>query len=402
MLMMVSAKGKHSRTSVALLLLFLSGATVLTWAQEEDAPPHSFLRQTIDDGNKIHEGDHDSKPKPKPKPKPDEGFSLEEGCNCEGGIFEKKGYFQKCQGGLKFGGFKKEEESSTTTDISSIKTIDEEARIIASGLHKHMSKGDYFLNVKDFVPSQDDIEQFEGMEVDGTSTEFGGFFGIGWGCKVKFMKKGNTLGETAECGAKGMKGMGLKSMTDYKDERVVAVNEFVQSMGALVGDHDFYVDDKPKPDDSFWIIKGINCDGAVIDKKGGGAKCEGGAKFKIKNKSELTDELAHALYNHMHEGYLPSVEDLMPSDDVLQLIQQKEKDLLISDASLQDLDDGGCEVEFGGFTKLDWGCKVSQSKGQKKAVAVCGMKVIKAKGVKPQDYDDYTANIPKSYTTAVY
>jgi len=380
--MISNGKGSTSRniisSTVTLLLLLLLNSTTHCTAQDT-----AYLRQTTTTKDSTPPGDDD-----RDKPKPDGAFCVGSGVKCNGGAFKKKGYFLKCEGGLKLSGFQKDAGEVLYVDVEN---VEQQSRIIANGLRDHMMNGEYSLKVDDFMPSEDIIEQIDTM-VDGETVEFGGFGGVGWGCKAKFSKKKNFVFETAECGVKGIKGMGMKSMVDHdgivEEESVGArvVDDLLESVSTLVDEYNFYDDedddgdhDKPKPDVVFCVEKGMKCMGAGIANKGGGVKCEGGAKYNMEGKS--VDDLANSLHDHMNEGYLLQAEDLIPSDHVLKNIQQIETGLL---ASRHDAD-GGCEVEFGGFGKFEWGCKVISKKKGKSVTAECGMKGLKGKGVKPTD-----------------
>merc|ERR1712038_1555170 len=122
--------------------------------------------------------------------------------------------------------------------------------------------------------------------------------------------------------------MGMKSMVDIpsdirndveKNSEEQLVNDILLDMNMDVNmfHNELYdeVDDKPKPDVEFGLVEGMKCYGGVFDNKGGGVKCEGGAKFNMKKNDSIHVymKLAQHLYDHMNEGYLLRINELMPS-----------------------------------------------------------------------------------------
>lgn len=365
-----------SHSSKAITLLFFS-ATFLIGAQEEEYTTAlaGFLRNTKDS---LHNSgnSHDAatsvvlneEQQVEDKPKPDEEIKSKVGMKCGGGLFENKGYFVNCTGGITFGGFHVEPRNQRIEDVR------DDFSIVASSLYDHMKSNDYILKVGDFMPSPEDIEKIEKKEV----VEVGGFDTLGWGCRMKSGHKEGKLVKKIVCGMTGMKGMGMNSTVDIdhyirnvdgenSDEQLVD-DILLDVNDMLVDRYEFYdlEDNKPKPNAEFGLVKGVECSLAAIDNKGDGLKCEGGFRYNMTKNDGVYMKLAQGLYDHMNEGYLLGMNELMPSDDVLPQVFEKEHG-------------------FGGYSAFKWGCKLTTSDDS--FVAECGMKAIKEEGVIPKDMD---------------
>jgi len=443
---------KVSKT--ALVSLLLSGTTVSTFAEQQKADQQQvFLRSNIKEDAIVYADadDADGKKKKDDKPKPDAGFRLGKGVKCGGVSFTGKGRGVKCAGGVKFGAAKKKKSSSSTT--SSLGEYMDDVKI---SLHEHyISDGNnYLLTKNDFLPSDavrqdidslEDIDLQDGMEDDleGGSVGFGGFGGVQWGCKVKFFVDRGAVTKLSECGFKAMKGMGMKDMTEYEEhqdenENASVADDFLEEVNELTDHYVVWGSDgkkhggrgdkkKPKPDAGFCFESGVKCGGAQFNGKGGGVKCVGGSKFGMarKKKHTLTDEnedyddqwdgntytvdsIAQGMRDHMHEGYLLDVESFTPSDDAIEEMQNAENEM---QSALKDCEDengvNGCgkskTVEFGGFGSVKWGCKVKFGfkDGKVFKVGACGMKAMKASGLKPNKEDSNYLQQEMEVTTIV-
>jgi hypothetical protein len=82
----------------------------------------------------------------------------------------------------------------------------------------------------------------------------------------------------------------------------------------------------------------------------------------------------------------PGNDSAAVTTSMLQQLQAMEEDISSCDEQL------GCEkeVEFGGFFKLEWGCKVkfSKSDGKMQKTTECGMKNYMGAGLKPKEMED--------------
>ena len=130
--------------------------------------------------------------------------------------------------------------------------------------------------------------------------------------------------------------------------------------------------------------KGFKCNGGG-DWSGWEESCEGGMKMEFAatiKPQELVWNLVDEIHSHMQDNFVPDMAILMPSDTVMEDIVGLD---VIGDEELQ----AGMSktVEFGGISKLEWGCKVNYGwkSGKLFKTAECGFKAGHGEGKKPED-----------------
>jgi hypothetical protein len=146
--------------------------------------------------------------------------------------------------------------------------------------------------------------------------------------------------------------------------------------------------DRKKMKGTFSVEKGIKCTGEFEKGKGMCQKCEGGLlkEFTVGvSGEEIADDIASELFEQVH--------GMMPKDSFMPLDEDIEAMMAFDDMEM--LEDGGGDfsksVEFGGFVKAEWGCKVTfgKEKGKFSKKLDCGLKGVSGmgKGPKEEDYD---------------
>eukprot|EP00549_Striatella_unipunctata_P026266 CAMPEP_0118720472 /NCGR_PEP_ID=MMETSP0800-20121206/30127_1 /TAXON_ID=210618 ORGANISM="Striatella unipunctata, Strain CCMP2910" /NCGR_SAMPLE_ID=MMETSP0800 /ASSEMBLY_ACC=CAM_ASM_000638 /LENGTH=173 /DNA_ID=CAMNT_0006628111 /DNA_START=145 /DNA_END=666 /DNA_ORIENTATION=+ len=148
--------------------------------------------------------------------------------------------------------------------------------------------------------------------------------------------------------------------------------------------------DDDKPDFFGGYEKAIKCGGAGEKSENAFKKCQGGEKMGFASTTppdEMVKQMAQGMETHMYEGYLPTMEHFMPSQDDMVQLESLDK-------VHQELLKEGEEkvVEFGGYSKLQWGCKVTYGKKDDKyyKMSECGIKSEEAEGKPDEDADDDT------------
>lgn len=133
----------------------------------------------------------------------------------------------------------------------------------------------------------------------------------------------------------------------------------------------------------FSVEKGMKCEGG-FNMRGKGKKCEGGMKseFHIGHDSakDIAEEVSSALFEQVHNMF-PEKHNLLPSDDAMEAMMAFDNPELI-----QDVEEGMSKtIEFGGFVKAGWGCKVTYEKigGKFSKKAECGFSGFAGEGLKP-------------------
>jgi hypothetical protein len=139
---------------------------------------------------------------------------------------------------------------------------------------------------------------------------------------------------------------------------------------------------------TFSVEKGIKCQGEFEIGKGMCQKCEGGLKKEFAigvSGEEIADDMASELFEQVH--------DMMPKGSFMPLDEDIEAMMAFDDMEV--FEDGGDDfsksVEFGGFVKAGWSCKVTfgKEKGKFSKKMDCGLKGFggMGKGPKEEDYD---------------
>jgi len=296
-------------------------------------------------------------------------YRLEKGIRCKGGVVKDEKSGKMCLGRQKFAG----EVKTTATEL---------LESVAYGLHEHLHEG-YLPTKNDFKPSQDEMQQIMEMEDEMSSieegeekaVEFGGFVKLFWGCNATISRESK---ETA-CGIKAFQGAGKKAYDSVID---VDGNDYLR-----IPDNSFYDDifdlDKKKGG-VYRLEKGIRCSGGGVKGEKSGKKCEGGQKFgscAMTKPHDLVESVADGLHEHMQEGYLPRMEGFMPTEGEMEQIMEIELEISSTEKGRKKV------VEFGGFTKMFWGCKVTFKKKRGKVLkgVGCGLKSFQGAGVKEDD-----------------
>lgn len=137
----------------------------------------------------------------------------------------------------------------------------------------------------------------------------------------------------------------------------------------------------------FEFEKGVKCTGGFQEGKGEMKVYSGGMKGSFRGeeaKAEaIAGDVAHELREILPEVVVPQVEDLLPSDDVLEAMSYFD-----DEAVLDDFEDGFEETyEFGGFVRAQWGCKMTVTKKDGKILkeTECGFGGRHGKGKRGDD-----------------
>lgn len=149
--------------------------------------------------------------------------------------------------------------------------------------------------------------------------------------------------------------------------------------------------------------KGYKCHGgsAAGSQSEFGNKCEGGMKMEFEMSSKPMDMISNVVgqvHTELTENFIPNVEFLMPSDDVLDdwimmtaaaAASSEEEEGYVQEQ--EEFDEGkSMTIEFGGTAKMEWGCKVTHSykQGKLSKSAECGFKGSSKSGKKDPEQDE--------------
>jgi len=299
-------------------------------------------------------------------------FCLEKGIRCRGRGVKDEKFGKMCLGGQKFGGGAKTNAKELVESV-------------AYGLHEHLNEG--YLPIKeDFKPSEKEMQQIMEMEDELSSieegkekaVEFGGFVKVFWGCNATVSRESKEV----TCRVKAFQGTGRKNYESVID---VGAEDYLS-----IPDDSFYDDilgrDK-KEGSVFRLEKGIRCSGGGVKGEKFGKKCEGGQRFgacAMTKPHDLVESVADGLHEHMQEGYLPSMKGFMPTEEEMEQIMETESELSSDEKGRKKV------VEFGGFTKLYWGCKATfgKKRGKVSKRVGCGLKAFQGARKKDSDDDD--------------
>mmetsp|Transcript_15981 Transcript_15981/g.44208 ORF Transcript_15981/g.44208 Transcript_15981/m.44208 type:complete len:210 (-) Transcript_15981:257-886(-) len=192
--------GFASGTTISGKNLRMSEEEMETYAKEmqqkrayeqkmQDAQEKASAAKPVEDCDDCDDGDDDDFTKG--------SFTSEQGMKCEGG-FDEKRFGRKCEGGVKM-------EFEAETDAADVieKLIGEfYPQMEATWIPSKESM------LSAFEPQQLMAEKWEdGME---QTVEVGGLAKVEWGCKVTFKMEDGKFSQKAECGGKGMEGIGVK------------------------------------------------------------------------------------------------------------------------------------------------------------------------------------------------
>jgi hypothetical protein len=129
---------------------------------------------------------------------------------------------------------------------------------------------------------------------------------------------------------------------------------------------------------AFSVEKGVKCHGGG-DMSEMRKDCEGGMKMEFSATCKPMDmiyEIAEGIHDHLQHNFIPDVEDLYPSDDVMQEMMAQE--MMAIALAGEDEEGVGMSktIEFGGMAQMEWGCKVKYEykKGKFTKTADCGFK----------------------------
>lgn len=139
---------------------------------------------------------------------------------------------------------------------------------------------------------------------------------------------------------------------------------------------------------TFSVEKGMKCQGGFKDNHGG-KNCQGSMKseFTVGFRAEdVAKELASQLWDAAND-FLPDREAFYPDDETMQgLLEFDNQD------DLELLEEGHSKtIEFGGFIKAGYGCKVTYGRegGKFTKKTECGFKGFSGGGMKPGDEELY-------------
>jgi len=146
-----------------------------------------------------------------------------------------------------------------------------------------------------------------------------------------------------------------------------------------------------KPEDGlgkegfYSVEKGVKCEGG-FKAEGAGKKCEGGMKseFGMKKADEIVNEIATVLSEQLQD-FMPSKEGLIPMDGEMEAMK-----MFDDIETLEDVEDGFSKtVEFGGFVKASWGCKITYEKkgGKFSKKSECGFSGMDGMGPKKPEME---------------
>jgi hypothetical protein len=118
--------------------------------------------------------------------------------------------------------------------------------------------------------------------------------------------------------------------------------------------------------------------------KGVGKNCTGGMKQEFHAGSKA-EEIANDVASELHEQlskFLPSVENLHPQGEEMEAMMAFDDEAQLAGMEV----DVEKVVEFGGFAKIEWGCKVTYAKkrGKFSKTVECGAKSEDGMGKKPK------------------
>jgi hypothetical protein len=143
-------------------------------------------------------------------------------------------------------------------------------------------------------------------------------------------------------------------------------------------------EEKKKKSGSFSMEKGVKCQGGFQAGKGAGRKCEGGLKHEFTHDTKAKDVAEKVAFDLQEQvaQLIPEKGDIFPEG-------VKESMMALDNEDVQ-LDEGFSKtIEFGGFMKAEWGCKVTFEKkdGNLHKTSSCGFKGMEGMGKAPK-YED--------------
>jgi hypothetical protein len=138
--------------------------------------------------------------------------------------------------------------------------------------------------------------------------------------------------------------------------------------------------------------KGFKCHGAGSSSEFDN-ECEGGMKMEFEMSIKPTDmiwNVVEEVHDQLHENFIPDVEFLTPSDEVLDDWSSMADEAAASQKE-ELLDEGKTwSMEFGGTARMEWSCKVTYSykEGKLSKSAACGFKGSSKSGKKDSNQED--------------